>query len=52
MLIMINGDNKKRSKASKIWFKFSSICKILHIVALCVQQIASMFWITPLPVFN
>ena len=26
MLIMINGDNKKRSKASKIWFKFSSIC--------------------------
>ena len=32
--------------------RFSSICKILLIVALCVQQIASMFWITPLPVSN
>ena len=31
---------------------FSSICNILHIVALCFQQITSMFWITPLPVFN
>ena len=31
---------------------FPNICGILNIVVLCVQQRASLFWITPLSVFN
>lgn len=42
----------KEHLASDRSLKFSDICKILNIVAPGVQQIVSMFWITPLPVFN
>ena len=42
------------TKPLKVNFKptLSNICRILNIVALCVQQIFSMFRITPVPVFN
>ena len=42
----------KEHLASDRSLKFSDICKILNIVAPGVQQIVSMFWITPLRVFN
>ena len=37
-----------RVKGLKEPLTFSYICKILNIVAPCIQKIVSMFWITPL----